>query len=148
MLLLEVSTISTRCLWSFSVLTRHQSPSHIWLFETPMDCRPPGSSVHEIVQARILGWIAISYSRGSSGLRNQTHVSISSCFGRQIPYHYTPGKLVLLKFNCLLPWIIFFWTLLSAHSGIWHRAGSHSVCSMNEQSWLAPARSTHTHVRW
>ena len=32
----------------------------------PMDCSPPGSSVHEIFQARILEWVAISFSRGSS----------------------------------------------------------------------------------
>ena len=32
----------------------------------PMDCSPPGSSVHEIFQARRLEWVAISYSRGSS----------------------------------------------------------------------------------
>jgi len=32
----------------------------------PVDCGPPGSSVHEIFQARILEWVAISYSRGSS----------------------------------------------------------------------------------
>ena len=31
----------------------------------PMDCNPPGSCVHEIFQARILGWVAISFSRGS-----------------------------------------------------------------------------------
>ena len=32
----------------------------------PMDCSPPGSSVHGIIQARILKWVAISFSRGSS----------------------------------------------------------------------------------
>ena len=32
----------------------------------PMDCSPPGSSVHGILQARILVWVAISFSRGSS----------------------------------------------------------------------------------
>ena len=32
----------------------------------PMDCRPSGSCVHEIFQARILEWVAISFSRGSS----------------------------------------------------------------------------------
>ena len=31
-----------------------------------MDCSPPGSSVHGISQARILEWVAISFSRGSS----------------------------------------------------------------------------------
>ena len=32
----------------------------------PVDCSPPGSSVHGIVQARILEWVAISFSRGFS----------------------------------------------------------------------------------
>ena len=40
-----------------------------------MDCSPPGSSVHGILQARTLQWVAISFSRGSSQPRNQTHVS-------------------------------------------------------------------------
>ena len=38
----------------------------------PMDCSPPGSSVYGILQARILEWIAIPFSRGSSQPRNQT----------------------------------------------------------------------------
>ena len=41
----------------------------------PMDCSPPGSSVHGILQARILEWVAISLSRGSSRLRDWTWVS-------------------------------------------------------------------------
>ena len=41
----------------------------------PMDCSPPGSSVHGIPQARILEWVAISFSKGSSQPRDQTHVS-------------------------------------------------------------------------
>ena len=40
-----------------------------------MVCSPPGSSVHRISQARILKWVAFSYSRGSSELRDQTQVS-------------------------------------------------------------------------
>ena len=39
--------------------------SHILLFVT-LDCSPPGSSVHRILQARILEWIAMPSSRGSS----------------------------------------------------------------------------------
>ena len=42
--------------------------------ETPMDCSRPGSSVHAILQARILEWVAISFSRGSSWPRDQTQV--------------------------------------------------------------------------
>ena len=41
----------------------------------PMYCSPPGSSVHGILKARILEWIAISFSRGSSQPRDQTQVS-------------------------------------------------------------------------
>ena len=40
--------------------------SHVQLFCHPRDCSPPGSSVHRIFQARILQWVAISFSRGSS----------------------------------------------------------------------------------
>ena len=39
-----------------------------------MNCRPAGSSTHGILQARILKWVAISYSRGSSQSRDQTHI--------------------------------------------------------------------------
>jgi len=42
----------------------------------PMDCSPPGSSVHGILQARILEWVAIPFSRGSSQPRDQTQVSL------------------------------------------------------------------------
>ena len=38
-----------------------------------MDCSPPGSSVHGILQARILEWVAISSSRGSCWIRDHTH---------------------------------------------------------------------------
>ena len=41
----------------------------------PMDCSPPGSSVHGILQARILEWVSLSSSRGSSQPRDQTQVS-------------------------------------------------------------------------
>ena len=41
----------------------------------PVDCSPPGSSVHGILQARILEWVAISFSRGSSQPKDSTWVS-------------------------------------------------------------------------
>ena len=43
-----------------------------------MDCSPPGSSVHGIFQARVLEWVAIPFSRGSSQPRDQTHVSCTA----------------------------------------------------------------------
>ena len=50
----------------------------------PMDCSPPGSSVHGILPARILEWVAISFSRGSFWPRDWTLISCVSCIGRQI----------------------------------------------------------------
>ena len=61
--------------------------SPVWLCD-PMDCSPPGSSVHGISQARILEWVAISFTKGSSWPRDQTHISCVSCIGRQILYHW------------------------------------------------------------
>ena len=49
-----------------------------WLCLTicdPMDCSPAGLSVHRILQARILEWVAIPFSRPSSQPRDQTRVS-------------------------------------------------------------------------
>ena len=59
--------------------------SLVWLLCNPMDCGLPGSSDYGISQARILEWVAISFSRGSSRHRNQTYFS---CIGRQILYHW------------------------------------------------------------
>ena len=48
----------------------------------PMDCSLPGSSVHRIFQARVLDWVAIAFSRGSSPPRDRTQVSpiVGRCF--------------------------------------------------------------------
>ena len=40
-----------------------------------------------ILQIRIMEWVAMPFSRGSSQPRNQTHVSYVSCIGRQVLYH-------------------------------------------------------------
>ena len=58
--------------------------SCVWLFCDPIDCRPPDSSVHGILQARTLEWVAISFSRRSSWPRDGTCIC---CFGRRILYH-------------------------------------------------------------
>ena len=54
-----------------------------------MDYSLPGSSVHGISQAKILEWVAISSSRGSSQQRDRTCISCISCIGRQILYYGT-----------------------------------------------------------
>ena len=55
------------------------------LFCNPMDYSPLGSFVHRISQARIVEWVAVSFSRGSSQPRDRTYVS---CIGRWILYHW------------------------------------------------------------
>ena len=73
----------------------------------PMDWSLPGSSVHEILQERILEWAAISPSKGSSQPRNWTHNSCIFCTAGRILYTEPPGKpcLVhtrfLIKLKCL-----------------------------------------------
>ena len=49
--------------------------SHVQLLCDPTDCSPPGSSVHGHLPAKMLEWVAVSFSRRSSGLRDGTHVS-------------------------------------------------------------------------
>ena len=66
----------TICMWVLVTL------SHVW-FCDPMDCSLPGFSVHRILQARILEWVDIPFSRGPSQPRDRTWVS---CFaGRFFP---------------------------------------------------------------
>ena len=59
----------------------------------PHECSPPGSSVHGILQARILEWVAISSSSGSSRLRDQTQVFFF--FFAFLPWSLSPDPLHL-----------------------------------------------------
>ena len=65
----------------------------------PMDCSPPGSSVHGILQATVMEWVVIPFSRGSSQPKDQTSVScIISCIftiwaTRGAPKQRRQGKL-------------------------------------------------------
>ena len=54
----------------------------------PVDCGLPGSSVHEILQARMLEWVALPSYRRYSKPRDGTHISYISCIGRWFLYHY------------------------------------------------------------
>ena len=67
---------------------------------SPMNRSPLESSVCGISQERTLEWVAISYSRGSSPLRDQTWVSCISCIGRWILYHWATQK---------APWPLYLW---------------------------------------
>ena len=57
-----------------------------------MDCSPRGSSIHSIFQARILEWVAIFYSRGSSRPRDRTNVSSSTALAGRFFTTRPPGQ--------------------------------------------------------
>ena len=61
-------------MWLFAISASEVAQSCLTLCD-PVDCSLPGSSLHEILQARILEWVAISFSRGSSQPRDRTWVS-------------------------------------------------------------------------
>ena len=71
-----------------------------------MDYSPPGSSVHGILQAKTLPWVAIPFLRGSSWLSDWTRVSY---IGRQILYTEPPGKPQYrhTSFYCALQFCVF-----------------------------------------
>ena len=80
----------------------------------PMDCSLPGCSVHGILQARILEWVAISFSRGSSSPRNRTQVSctagrvFTNWATREVPERWAPKNwyfwTVVLERLLRIPW--------------------------------------------
>ena len=73
-----------------NVCVRSAAQSCLTLCNT-MHCRPPGSSVHRIFQARILEQVDISYSRGSSWPRDWTHPASPALVGRFFTAEL-PGK--------------------------------------------------------
>ena len=77
------------CLWRLREYVRDKSlQSHLTLCN-PMDRRPPGSSVHGILQARILEWVVMPSSRGSTRPRDRTQVSYVSCTGKCVLYNWS-----------------------------------------------------------
>ena len=86
----------------------------------PMDCSPPGSSVHGILQARTLEWVAISSSRGASrhGMEPGSPVSpaLASSFFTAEP----PGKRGQTQAPALGVWSICPWTTREVPSFIFY----------------------------
>ena len=68
-------TLNAFCVQLFKNLLTIPGLDGVRLFATPCTVAPPGSSVWRIFQARILEWVAISFSRGSLLPRDQTQVS-------------------------------------------------------------------------
>ena len=63
---MESHELEMRMCWPSCVCVCVCALNHVQLFSDPMDCSPPGSSAHGVFQARILEWVAISYSTGTS----------------------------------------------------------------------------------
>ena len=87
-----ISFSHVKCWWGIKLhsnIYAETGPFYQWIFKwkkvlvnhlcptlcDPLDCRVPGSSVHRILQARVLEWVAISYSRGSSWPTDGSQVS-------------------------------------------------------------------------
>ena len=97
-----------------------------------MDCSPRGSSVCGIIAARILKWVSMSSSRGSSQPRDQTHVSYISCIGR-LGFFFLPlvppGKPICTSLVQLL-------SLVQLFATPWTAARQVSMSITNSQSLL------------
>ena len=93
-----------------------------------MDCSLPGFSVHGISQARILQWVAISISRGSSQPSSRTRVS---CISRRILYHWAIRVAHHLEHSLQS---LLEWTLLSLCCK--YRNGSRSQKLASSPRWM------------
>ena len=92
----------------------------------PMDCSPPGSPVHGILQVRIMEWVTISSFRESSWLRDQTGISCISCIGRWITLPLSPlGS----------PFAFFTRYLLNHYLLIWYLILFPSFCNPCRLHW-------------
>ena len=134
----------------------HVMHHHVYVFSCvptlcdPMDCSLPGSSVHGIFQARILEWVATSYSKGSSWPRDRTCVSCISHLGRQILYHFTTSFKApgvgdgQESLACYSPW---GWTWL----GDWNEQVLKILPSVGEKNldiWVSDSFRTGTDFKW
>ena len=128
----------------------------------PMDCSPPGSSVHGILQARILEWLAMPSSRGSSQPRDRACISRDSCVAGRFFTTESPGKpqewiYFLLKYG----WDIFIcnkiyiWSLSSGSTNPWNFLSVETLegvfCYVNKvtsESHLRVGAGHHENQHW
>ena len=106
-----------------------------------MDCRLPGFSAYGILQARILEWVSISFSRGSSQPRDGTCIS---CIGRRILYHwatreaqnYSSVKAIVQKPK--QKWVIWSPWVMWGLPFFYHRPESNSRTPSQVRRWPDP----------
>ena len=132
----------TFCIYESESVVTQSCPT----LSDPVDCSLPGSSVHGILQARILEWIAIPFSRGSSRPRNRTWVSL--IVGRLPcePQRKSSISIAFLKW-CLmnpgwLPLASHCWKALCFQLCRQERASGRCICSValdQKSTHLPPA---------
>ena len=93
----------------------------VWLFATPL-----GSSVHGILQARILEWVAIPFSRGPSWLRDQTWVS---CIAGRFSAVWTTWEAPIRDWE----WLIKLWDRLAQGQEKWVDTQHKRRCSVEKE---------------
>ena len=93
----------------------------------PMDYSPPDASIHGVFQARILEWVVIPFSRGSSQSRDRTDVTSIFCIGKRIIYHWAIQEVP----NTSLSFPIQPWSLLHSWAEI--------SLLKKQRSWLQTA---------
>ena len=126
-------------IWPSNPTPRH-ARLHIQLLQScptlcnPADCSLPGSSVHGILQARILEWVVMPSSKGSRWPRNWTCISYVSCIGRQVLYHFLgiyPVKIVNWKYTCTPGFIVALFTI----ARIWKQPQCPSTEEWIKKTW-------------
>ena len=117
------------------VRVRTQScPTHC----DPMDCSPPGYSVHGIFQARVQEQVVISYSKGSFQPRDRTRVFCVSCIGRRVLTTVPPGSPDSKQSGLLSQQMV---TTLTRLSSIRVLCGAPGPSSQESRILLAPSVS-------
>ena len=82
-----------------------QSLQSFLILCNPVDCSLPGSSVYGIFEARILEWVAIPFSRGSSGPRDLTCIFCGSCIAGRFFATELLGKFIIYSYFLYFQWI-------------------------------------------
>ena len=109
----------------------------------PIDCSPPGSSVHGILQARILEWVAISFSRGFYSLRDTTCISSTEVLKVYNLYWFKKKILLMVmsnsdliqkKWPCLTMEKIWFYKWILWKTQIW--CSMYLLISLSAAFWL------------
>ena len=98
----------------------------------PMDCSLPGFSVYGIFQARVLEWVAIFSSRGSSWARDWTYISSISCTDMLFLYHWATWEAL---FEDVVAIYYLFETFQCNFKHFGHTYTNRHLCTLTKLYW-------------